>query len=151
MNANRLISAVSVLGAVMVLLSACTPFTKVGGDNKTLGKLGGSWVVRHVAGKDLAGVRPELTFDTSKGTITGFDGCNRINGTFAFEGDRLKAKTASTRMACPNDPAHEASAAIHDLLNNGAEVVEVAMGQGRVLLMRNASAEIKMWPSANAK
>ncbi len=150
MRSNRFIAVVLVLGSVMAL-SSCTPFTKIAGNSETLGKLEGSWVVKYVAGKELEGVRPELTFDTAKGALTGFDGCNRLNGTFAFEADRLKAKTAATRMACPNEAARQASAAINDLINNGAEVIETAIYGVRVLMMRNASAEIRMWPIDYAK
>lgn len=57
--------------------------------------------------------------DTAKGTVTGFDGCNRRNGTFTFDVGRLKAKTATTRMACASNAARQASTAIGDLLGNG--------------------------------
>lgn len=146
-------AARATLVAAAVALSACTPFTRVSGDSSMLGKLDGNWTVKYVASKELQGVSPapELVFDTAKGTVTGFDGCNRLNGTFTFDGGRLKEKTATTRMACPNDAAHPASAAVADLLGNGAEVVEVALGQGRVLLVKNASSEIRLVPSALAK
>ena len=146
-------AATAALVATAVALSSCTPFTRVSGDGSTLARLDGSWTVKYVAGKELQGVSqaPELVFDTDKGTVTGFDGCNRLNGTFTFDGGRLKAKTATTRMACPNDAARQASAAVADLLGNGAEVVEVALGQGRVLIIKNASSEIRLVPSAFAR
>lgn len=150
MNASRRIAALSVIGAA-VLLSACSPFTKVTGSADTVAKLDGEWAVMYVGGKKLEGVRPELKFDSAKRAVSGFDGCNRLNGSFTFEGERLRAKTASTRMACPNDTARQASAEIHELLSNGAEVVEVAMGQGRVLMLKNAKAEIRMGSSQHVK
>ena len=36
---------------------------------------------------------------------------------------------------------------IHTLLGQGAEVVEVAVGAGRVLLIKNAEAEIRLVPA----
>lgn len=134
-----------------MLLSACSPFTRITGGSDTVGKLDGEWAVMYVAGKKLEGVRPELKFDSSARTVSGFDGCNRINGTFTFDGDRLRARTASTRMACTSDAARQASREINDVLSNGSEVVEVSMGQGRVLMMRNSTAEIRMGPSQYVK
>lgn len=49
-------------------------------------------------------------------------------------------------MACLNETAASTSAAIHTLLGQGAEVVEVAVS-GRVLLLKNAEAEIRLVPA----
>ena len=129
------------------LLSACGPFSRTGGDGKAVDKLDGSWAVRFVAGKEIPGPHPVLRFDSATSTLSGSDGCNRISGRFSVEDGRLKARAASTRMACLNDTAASTSAAIHTLLGQGAEVVEVAMGAGRVLLIRNAEAEIRLVPA----
>lgn len=129
------------------LLSACSPFTRIEGDAHTAGKLDGSWAVRYVAGKEIPKPHPELRFDSAAGTLSGSDGCNRISGPFSFEDGRLKARAASTRMACLNETAASTSAAIHTLLGQGAEVVEVAVGAGRVLLIKNAEAEIRLVPA----
>ncbi|MBS3954741.1 MAG: META domain-containing protein [Methylomicrobium sp.] len=140
------------LVAASLLLSACSPFTRVDRDDpKTLALLDGNWTVRYVAGKEIQDVSPELNFDTTKGTLTGSDGCNRINGPITMQDGRLKAKVISTRMACTNETARAASQEINNLLSNGAEVVEVAMGKGRVLLMKNDSAEIRLIPTEYAK
>lgn len=135
------------LAGATLLLSACSPFTRIQGDSKTVGKLDGSWAVRYVAGKEIPKPYPALTFDSAAGTLSGSDGCNRISGRFSFEEGRLKARTASTRMACLNETAASTSAAIHTLLDQGAEVVEVAMGAGRMLQIRNAEAEIRLVPA----
>lgn len=129
------------------LLSACSPFTRIEGDSRTLAKLDGSWAVRYVAGKEIPRPHPVLRFDSAAGTLSGSDGCNRISGRFSFEDGRLKARAASTRMACLNDTAASTSAAIHTLLGQGAEVVEVAVGAGRALLIKNAEAEIRLVPA----
>lgn len=133
------------------LLSACSPFTRIGGDANTAGKLDGSWAVRYVAGKEIPGPHPVLRFDSATSTLSGSDGCNRISGRFSFEDGRLKARAASTRMACLNDTAARTSAAIHTLLGQGAEVVEVAVGAGRALLIKNAEAEIRLVPAEHDK
>lgn len=146
MRLPHLTTAARLVGATL-LLSACSPVTRIEGDSKTVGKLDGRWAVRYVAGKEIPGPHPELNFDSATGTLGGSDGCNRINGRFSFEEGRLKARAASTRMACLSETAARTSAAIHTLLNNGAEVVEVAMGAGRVLLIKNAEAEIRLVPA----
>ena len=150
MNARYRISALFVTGAAM-FLTACSAFTKSTGSPDTVAKLDGVWAVTHVAGKKLEGVRPELKFDFAQRTVSGFDGCNRFGGSFTFEGERLQAKTVSTQMACTNDAARQASAEIAELLVNGAEVVDVAMDEGRVLMLKNAKAEIRMRPSQHVK
>lgn len=129
------------------LLSACSPFTRIDGNAGTAGRLNGSWAVRYVGGKEIPRPHPVLRFDSAAGTLSGSDGCNRISGRFSFEDGRLKARAASTRMACLNDSAASTSAAIHTLLGQGAEVVEVAVGAGRALLIRNAEAEIRLVPA----
>lgn len=151
MTPIRRLLALSLVGSA-TLLAACTPFTKIGGDGQTLAKIDGRWTVRYVGGKELdPAVKPEIAFDAAKGTVSGFDGCNRFNGTFAFEGGLLKAKTAGTRMACTSEPARQASAAIGDLFTQGAEFVEVSMYGAQVLMMRNASSEIRLIPSPAAR
>lgn len=151
MTPIRRIVAFTLLGSA-TLLAACTPFTKVTGDGATLGKIEGKWTVRYVGGKELdPAVKPEIAFDTAKGTVGGFDGCNRFNGTFTFDGGVLKAKTAGTRMACTSDAARQASAAISNLFANGAEVVELSMYGTQVLMMRNESSEIRLLPTLQAK
>lgn len=153
MNLVKTIRSLIGLGAglgVMMALTACTPFTRIQGDADTLSKLNGDWLVKYVAGKPLATMakEPQMIFDTAHGTISGFDGCNPIRGPYTFEGGRLKAKIASGRMACTSDAAKQASAAINDLLTNGAEVVETSLLKGHVLMLRNNNAEIRLWPTA---
>jgi heat shock protein HslJ len=133
-----------------LLVSACTPFTRFEGDSKTLAKLDGNWTVKYVAGKQIHEVSPKINFDTAKGTLTGHDGCNHINGKFTFDSGLLKSNVATTRMACPNDVARAASAEIHNLLTNGAEVVEIAIGKGHVLMLKNEAAEIRLIPGEYA-
>jgi copper homeostasis protein (lipoprotein) len=44
-----------------------------------------------------------LVFDTEEPRVAGSGGCNRINGGFELEGDRLRfGRMAATRMACPD-------------------------------------------------
>ena len=149
MNAKKIIRSSIGLG-VVIALTACTLFTRIQGDADTLPKLNGDWLVKYVAGKPLAPMakEPQMVFDTAHGTISGFDGCNPIRGSYTFEGGRLKAKIASGRLACTSDAAKQASAAINDLLTNGAEVVETALMKGHVLMLRNGTAEIRLAPTA---
>lgn len=149
---SRPLSVGAATGA-LALLAACTPFTKVTGEGSTVDKMKGDWVVMWAGGKKLEqpGLRPELNFDPSRNAVSGFDGCNRFTGTYAFEGGRLKARTAGTRAACPNDAARLVSTQMADLLANGAEVVEVSMMQGHVLMLRNAQSELRLGPAAAVK
>lgn len=133
------------------LLSACGPFSRTGGDGKAVDKLDGSWAVRFVAGKEIPGPHPVLRFDSAAGTLSGSDGCNRINGRFSLDDGRLKARAASTRMACLNETAAGTSAAIHTLLGQGAAVLEMSTSAGRVLVLRNAEAEIRLVPADQDK
>jgi len=151
MTPIRRLVTIALLGGA-TLIAACSPFTKVTGDAAALGKIDGKWTVRYVGGKELdPAVKPEIDFDTAKRAVAGFDGCNRFSGTFTFDGGLLKATTAGTRMACTSEPARQASAAIGDLFAKGAEVVELSMFGGHVLMMRNASFELRLMPTQHAK
>jgi len=140
--ASLLLAALS----AALLSSACTPFTRAGAEPGTLSKLDGSWEILRVGNEKPEGVRAELSFDSSKGSVSGFDGCNRMHGTFAFEEGRFKARAATTRMACLGEPAVRVSSAIHRLFTEGCEVVEEKSAKGRVLVMRNGSTEIRLGP-----
>ena len=141
MQARKIAAA----AAALIGLSACNPFTKMTGDQAATRKLEGTWQVLLVDGKKLEGERkPELVFDTRNNTVSGFDGCNRINGSFSFDKGLLKAKTVSTRMACTSDEARQASAAIAELFAHGGEAVEMTMFGAHVVMIKNAKAEIRM-------
>lgn len=141
----RHIGTTAAAAALILTLTACNPFTKVTDDQAAARKLEGTWQVLMVDGKKLEGERkPELVFDTAKNAVSGFDGCNRINGTFGFDNGLLKAKTASTRMACLNDEARQASAAIAELFANGGQAVEMTMFGAHVVMIKNAKAEIRL-------
>lgn len=150
MRHHRLTAAACLAGTAL-LLSACSPATRIEGDSRAVDTLDGSWAVSHVAGKEIPPPHPVLSFDSAAGTLSGSDGCNRISGRFSFEDGRLKARAASTRMACLSETAARTSAAIHTLLGQGAEVLEVGTGTGRVLVIRNAEAEIRLVPAAVGK
>lgn len=136
----------AVLPLAAALLTACSPLNHLAGDGMPAKRLDGRWAVRYVAGQEIPAPYPELDFDAAAGTLGGSDGCNRLRGRFSLEDGRLQAHTASTRTACLNDAAARTSAAIHTLLGQGAEVVEVTMGTGRGLLIRNGGAEIRLVP-----
>ena len=148
MQAFRISAAAAAFAASVALvgLPACSSVAGVTGAQASARTLDGGWQVQAVDGKPLDGARkPELTFDTGKNTVTGFDGCNRISGGYSLEGGRLTApRLVSTRMACLGDEPRRASAAIAELFANGAEVVETTVAGERVLTIRNAKAEIRL-------
>lgn len=137
-----------VLGA-----AACTPFTKVKGDDKTAVKMDGSWTVLWSGGAQLEGVtpKPTIVFNTGNNTVSGFDGCNNFKGSYTFVDGKLKAKVSGTRMACPNEAARGVSGQMANLFANGAEVVETSFMAGHVLLLKNSSAELRLGPSDQVK
>lgn len=124
------------------LLASCMRITKIDGGNAS--RIYGNWDVWAAGEQKPEAVKPEITFDSGK--VYGFDGCNKFDGTYQFDGNTLRAKTTGTRTACPNEAATKASQAINDLLNNGSEVVEVSIEGVRVLGLRNRSAEIALVP-----
>jgi heat shock protein HslJ len=138
---------------VAIGVAACTPFTKIQGDDKTAGKIDGSWTVLWSGGAELKGVdpKPTITFNTSDKSVSGFDGCNNFKGNYSFVDGQLKAKVAGTRKACPNETARAVSNQMANLFTNGAEVVESSFMGAHVLLLKNSSAELRLGPSDQVK
>lgn len=136
------------------LLAACsamTPFTKIDGSTPSaLSRMEGSWTVINTGGTKLEGMQPPavIVFDTSAGTVTGFDGCNEFKGPYTFERGLLKARVASTRRACSSDQARAVSQRIADLFRNGAEVVDTSFMGAHVLMLKNAAGDVRMGPTA---
>lgn len=95
--------------------------------------------------------RPTIVFNTSDGSVSGFDGCNNFKGTYTLQGGRLKAKVAGTRKACPSDVARGVSEQINNLFSNGAEVVETSFMGAHVLMLKNNAAELRIAPSDQVK
>jgi heat shock protein HslJ len=135
--------------SVVMSMAACTPFTKVQGDDKTVAKINGSWTVIHSGGEKLEGVdpKPTIIFNTSNNTISGFDGCNNYKGSYSFTDGKLRAKVASTRMACTSDVARAVSEQMADLFSNGADVVEVSIYGQHVIMLKNNSSDLRLGQS----
>jgi putative lipoprotein len=69
------------------------------------------WVAIELLGKPVApqttAREPYLVF-APDGRVTGFDGCNRLTGTYTLAGDRVTlGQMAGTQMACLNPPGTE--------------------------------------------
>lgn len=135
--------------SIAIGATACTPFTKIKGDDKTAARIDGSWTVLWSGGAKLEGVtpKPTMVFNTGSNSVSGFDGCNNYKGGYSFDGGKLKAKVAGTRMACPNETARAVSEQMANLLTNGAEVVDTSFMGAHVLLLKNSSAELRLGPS----
>jgi heat shock protein HslJ len=143
---SRTFAVLVVLGVV----GACTPFTKIDGTNPSaFSKMQGSWTVMNTGGTPIEGMDrlPVIVFDTSKRTVSGFDGCNDFKGSYTFAEGRLKAQVAGTRKACTSDIARTISARISDLFTQGAEVVETSFMAGRVLMLTNSNGDVRMGPT----
>lgn len=141
----RVLTVLTLVAASM--LSACMPFSKIE-DSSGMTELKGTWTVAYIAGEEITddSVVPTISFNPSKSTVSGFNGCNRFQGAYRFEGGMLKADVSETRQACPNAVATAASKEIRTVLEEGAEVVKVEIGAGRVLMLKSDSAEIRMRP-----
>lgn len=60
----------------------------------------GSWRLLALEGQVLEADNPDLSFDKAAGTVHGFNGCNRYQGSFVLDGDRIRfGQLGSTRMA----------------------------------------------------
>ena len=77
-------------------------------DTLTLSMLNGNWEIEEINGAAIVSrseTKPFLLFDTAKGQITGFTGCNRITGSFERDskpGVINISNVGSTRKACPD-------------------------------------------------
>jgi heat shock protein HslJ len=71
--------------SVVMSMAACTPFTKVQRDDKTVAKIKGSWTVLWSGGAKLEGVNPKPTiiFNTRDNSVSGFDGSNNYKGSYS--------------------------------------------------------------------
>jgi heat shock protein HslJ len=139
--------------SIMIIMAACSPFTKIQGDDKTAAMIDGSWTVMWSGGAQLEGVdpTPNIIFNTSDNTVSGFDGCKNYKGTYSFVGGQLKAKVSGTRMACPSETAKAVSKQMANLFTNGAEVVETSLYGAHLLRLKNSSAELRLGRSDQLK
>lgn len=64
----------------------------------------GKWEISIIDGTDVMSSKPLTIEFTSDNKVTGFAGCNRLNGSFAIEpGNRIRLNNiATTRMSCPD-------------------------------------------------
>lgn len=76
--------------------------------------LNGKWILdkignRSVQASEFAKGLPELVLNLEGSSISGHDGCNRVNGSMEVMGNRIRfSSLASTKMACPgNNSANE--------------------------------------------
>jgi heat shock protein HslJ len=146
MNIRTRVATVALLAGAL-LTSGCSPFTRID-EGAGMKDLDGTWTVTYVAGEEIEdkSVVPTITFDSGNGKLSGNNGCNAFQGSYRFEGGKLKANVSETRKACPNEVATAASKEIRTVLEEGAEMVKVSLGVGRVLMMKSESAEIRLFP-----
>lgn len=116
--------ATGVLGMVLGLSLACaTPANPpLRGTTWSQGALG--------TGPDAPPV-PSLKLDPQATRVSGYAGCNRINGSFTLDGSRLSfSSVVSTRRACFPDDGSEAR-----FLKALSEVRTWRLDGGRLLLL----------------
>lgn len=88
--------------ATLALTASCV-------SNRSVYQLNGEWTLTELNGKTVpaADNAPFLGFDTNKGLVYGFTGCNRLTGTLHAK-DFMKGKAGfgqlgMTRMLCHDD------------------------------------------------
>lgn len=132
----------------LALLAGCAPFTKIQNDAQSSSKIEGSWTVLYKGKIKIENLprSPVVIFDTQKHLVSGFDGCNNFHGSYVIEGGQIKARLASTRMACPGEMQRAVSSTLYQLFDQGAELVAVNFMSAKVLLLRNKAinAELRM-------
>lgn len=85
-------------------------------------RLNDVWVLEHLNGKtisksDFAREFPHIEINTTNNTISGFAGCNQMNGKILFEKDILRFKNIiTTKMMCePKNKEAEFLKALHNV------------------------------------
>jgi len=109
---------------VFTLLSSLA-MSQLSADPIDLEKLSGNWHLRVMDGMEVRKARAILDFDANKMHISGFDGCNRINGTLETNSTNImRAQLMSTRMACRENIHRWVSKRLHETVNKGFSVRE---------------------------
>lgn len=90
------------LPAALLLLASCAA-------SKSAYTINGEWSVTNLNGKSITpnSETPFLGFDTNKGSIYGYTGCNRLTGSVDIKsfanGKPDFSKMGMTRMMCPDN------------------------------------------------
>lgn len=136
------------LATAITLLAACTPFTKIQGDEKSQTRIEGSWTVMHDGKTKIEGLNPpaRIVFDAGSDKLSGFDGCNNFSGRYTFQNSEIKARLISTRMACRGATERAVSETLHQLFEQGAEVVAIDFMSAKAIVLRNKAigAELRL-------
>lgn len=94
-----------------------------------------------------AGTPPHLKLETQELRLSGFAGCNRINGSFAIDGSRISFGTVvSTRRACYPDDGSE-----QRFLQALSEVRGWRMEGGQLLLLADGGKPLLRFSAAPDK
>lgn len=89
-----------------------------------LNDLDGNWHLRVMDGKEVRKARAILDFDAGKMKVSGFDGCNRINGNLKGDEKHMSSKLISTRMACRESIHAYVSKKLHETISEGFSIKE---------------------------
>jgi heat shock protein HslJ len=108
------------------------------------------WVLQSYGDPDnptstLPGTRVTAQFDSSAGRVAGSAGCNRYNGLYQLNGNRLSlSRMVSTRMYCPGPGVMQQEAAYLQAL----QTVESYDVQGDRLLINSAGNTVLTYSAA---
>ena len=89
-----------------------------------LNELDGNWHLRVMDGKEVRKARAIRDFDAKKMKLSGFDGCNQINGTLKGNERHMSSKLTTTRMACRESIHLYVSKKLHETIAEGFSIKE---------------------------
>lgn len=141
----RKILRISAPAIALILLVGCAPFSSIKRNEPPKSSIDGHWAVLNNGQSKIENLPrpPVVVFDTRNHSVYGFDGCNEFRGNYVLEGGQIKARLATTRMACFGETPQAVSTTLHRLFDQGAEIVEVSP---KTLLIRNKTmgAELRL-------
>jgi len=93
-------------------------------------------------GNEVRKARAILDFDAEKMKVSGFDGCNQINGILKGDDQNMSATLISTRMAC-REPIHAyVSKRLHKTISEGFSIKEEEKYGVKGITLKSSSHEL---------
>ncbi len=100
---------------LLLTIVACRPSNRLGelvGVPKKRTLENTVWVLKELSGKVIESAPQRaiyIQFNSAKGALTGFAGCNTITGSYSKNGSSIESKVASTKMFCDGKMDDEAA------------------------------------------
>jgi len=87
---------------IMLSLKSCGNTNAITSmQENTIQQLSGIYSVTTLSEHDTLAITPEINFDVNTNRVSGFSGCNRFNGSYTIDGNKITfGPIASTKMMC---------------------------------------------------